>query len=92
MDMIAVGGTWVDVGGGFDVWLPLYLFLSFVLVLSATGWNLTLRKTCMVLALGMLWSWSVNVLSVIPAAAAAVLTASIANMIVRHRARPTRAR
>lgn len=91
MDMIATGGTWVDVGGGFDVWLPLYLFLSFVLVLSATGWNLTIRKTCVAVALGMLWSWSVDMLGVISAGATAVLIASIAGMIVRRRARPTRA-
>jgi hypothetical protein len=92
VDMVAVGGTWVDVGGGFDVWLPLYIFLSFVLVHSATGWYITLRKTGVALALGMLWSWSVGVISVIPAAAAAVLIACIAGMFVRRRARPTRAR
>ena len=92
MDGVAVGGTWVDVGGGFDVWLPLYVFLSFVLVLSATGWYLTIRKACVAIALGMLWSWSVDVLSVIPAAAVAVLIAAIANLIARRRGRPTRTR
>ena len=88
--MIGVGGTFVNVGGGFDVWLPLYLFLSFVLVHMATGWYVTLRKTGVALALGMFWSWSVNVISVIPAAAAAVLIACIAGMIVHRRARPAR--
>ena len=92
MDTIGVGGTWVDVGGGFDVWLPLYVFLSFVLVLSATGSYLTIRKACVAIALGMLWSWSVNRLSVIPAAALAVLIAALANMIVRRRGGPTRTR
>jgi membrane protein implicated in regulation of membrane protease activity len=92
MDMIAVGGTWVDVGGGFDVWLPLYVFLAFVLLFSATGWYLTIRRACLAIALGMLWSWSVNRLSVIPAAAVAVLIAAVANMIVRRRGRPTRSR
>jgi hypothetical protein len=92
MGTVAVGGTWVDVGGGFDVWLPLYVFLSFVLVLSATGWYLTIRKACVAFALGMVWSWSVNRLSVIPAAALAVLIAAVANMIVRRRGGPTRTR
>jgi ABC-type antimicrobial peptide transport system permease subunit len=88
--MVGVGGTFVNVGGGFDVWLPLYIFLSFVLVHSVTGWYVTLRKTGVAVALGMFWSWSVNVISVIPAAAAAVLIACIAGMIVHRRARPTR--
>lgn len=88
--MIGVGGTFVNVGGGFDVWLPLYMFLSFVLVHMATGWYVTLRKTGVAVALGMFWSWSVNVISVIPAAAAAVLIACIAGMIVHRRARPAR--
>jgi membrane protein implicated in regulation of membrane protease activity len=92
MGSIGVGGTWVDVGGGFDVWLPLYVFLSFLLVLSSTGWYLTIRRACAAIALGMFWSWSVNRLSVIPAAALAVLIAAIANMIVRRRGRPTRTR
>ena len=88
--MIGVGGTFVNVGGGFDVWLPLYMFLSFVLVHMATGWYVTLRKTGVAVALGMFWSWSVNVISVIPAAAAAVLIACIAGVIVHRRARPAR--
>jgi hypothetical protein len=90
VETIAVGGTFVNVGGGFDVWLPLYMFLSFVLVHMATGWYVTLRKTLVAVALGMFWSWSVGVISVIPAAAAAVLIACIAGMIVRRRTRPTR--
>ena len=92
MDAIGVGGTWVDVGGGFDVWLPLYVFLAFVLLLSATGWYFTVRRACLAIALGMLWSWSVNRLSVIPAAALAVLIAALANMILRRRGGPTRTR
>lgn len=90
VEIIGVGGTFVNVGGGFDVWLPLYMFLSFVLVHMATGWYVTLRKTGVAVALGMFWSWSVNVISVIPAAAAAVLIACIAGMIVHRRARPAR--
>jgi len=84
--VVGVGGTFVNVGGGFDVWLPLYIFLSFVLVHGVTGWYVTLRKTLMAVALGMFWSWSVNVIHVIPAAATAVLIACIAGMIVRRRA------
>jgi hypothetical protein len=85
---LAVGvPTWGDVGGGFDVWLPLYVLLALLLVMVVSGWRLTLRRALVAIAAGMLWSWSVNPLGVIPAAASAVLAAVVAGAVIRHRRR-----
>ena len=90
MQTLAVGvPTWGDVGGGFDVWLPLYVLLSLLLVTIAKGRGLTFRTSLIALVAGMFWSWSVNVLGVIPAAAFAVLASVIAGAVVRrHRRTP----
>jgi hypothetical protein len=92
MGTIAVGvPMWGDVGGGFDVWLPLYVVLSFAIVIAVTGWRVNLRRTLLAIACGMVWAWSVNRLGVIPAAALALLVAVVAGTIVRRRGRATRA-
>jgi hypothetical protein len=83
---VAVGvPVWGDVGGGWDVWLPVYVGLSFLFVLGAFHWQLTLRRALLAFALGMTWSWSVNLLGVIPAAASAVLLAAISGAVIRGR-------
>lgn len=92
MDIVAVGvPMWGDVGGGFDVWLPLYVALSFAIVMAVTGWRVNVRRALLAVAGGMAWAWSVNRLGVIPAAALVVLVTVLAGAIVRHRGRPTRA-
>ncbi|HET7236120.1 MAG TPA: hypothetical protein VFK59_06775 [Actinomycetota bacterium] len=92
MGTIAVGvPMWGDVGGGFDVWLPVYVVLSFALVMAVVGWGLTTRRALVALAGGMTWSWAVNVLGVIPAASLALVIAVLAGAIVRRRGRATRA-
>lgn len=84
--MLAVGvPLWGDVGGGWDVWLPLYLALSFVVVLAVNGWRINGRRALLAAACGLTWAWSVNRLGVIPAAASAVLIASVAGRLVRRR-------
>lgn len=86
--MLAVGvPMWGDVGGGWDVWLPLYLALAFLLVLGVNGWKLNLPRALLALACGMTWAWSVNRLGVIPAAAFAILIAALSGTVLRHRRR-----
>jgi hypothetical protein len=92
MSVVAFGvPMWGDVGGGWDVWLPLYVALAFVLVLAVNRWRLSLRGSLLAIACGLTWAWSVNRLGVIPAAAAAVLITVIVGAIARSRGRPSRA-
>jgi hypothetical protein len=87
MSMLAVGGQFGDVGGGFDVWLPLYVALAFVLVLAATGPRLSVRKLIAILGFGMVWSWSVNHVGVIVAGGIAILFAILLGSLSRSRRR-----
>ena len=87
MGAIAVGGQFGNVGGGFDVWLPLYIALAFVLVLAATGPRLSVRKGIAILGFGMVWSWSVNHIGVIVAGGLAILFAIALGSISRSRRR-----
>jgi len=76
-----------DVGGGFDVWLPLYVAFAFVLVLVATGPRLSVRKLLAILVFGMVWSWSVNHVGVIVAGGLAIVFAVVLNSVSRSRRR-----
>ena len=86
--MVAVGvPTWGDVGGGWDVWLPLYIALAFLLVLGLSGWRINLRRALFAVACGMTWAWSVNRVGVLPAAALAAVVAVVAGAMLRRRGR-----
>ena len=87
MQTLAVGGQFGDVGGGFDVWLPLYVAFAFVLVLVATGPRLSVRKLLAILVFGMVWSWSVNHVGVIVAGGLAIVFAVVLNSVSRSRRR-----
>jgi hypothetical protein len=85
--MVAVGvPMWGDVGGGFDVWLPVYVALALILVVWITG-RLTLRGGVVAIAIGMLWSWSTNHVGVVVASCLAILLAMIVGGLLRRRAR-----
>jgi hypothetical protein len=82
---VAVGvPIWGDVGGGFDLWPPLYVALSLVAILSIAGRRVTARKLLMAVAAGTLWSWATDVVGVIPAAAWAVLLTAICGAAYRR--------
>jgi hypothetical protein len=74
-----------ELDGGFDVWLPLYLVLSFVLVMNVVGWRVSVRATIASVVGGHLWWWATTPLGVIPAAAAALLVVLAATEVGRRK-------
>lgn len=87
--MLGVGVPRVELlGGDFDLWLPLYMLLSFLLIRTAARVRLTIATSVVAFVGGTLWAWSAGVFGVIPAGATAVLVAIAAGGIVQRVLRP----
>ena len=83
--MLGVGvGMWPDPSGGYDLWLPVLVLVSFVLIRVVGGLRFGVRTAVAALVLGTLWSWSTEAIGVLPATAWAVLVAFFAGGIVRR--------
>jgi hypothetical protein len=75
---------WPEPSGDYDLWLPVLVLLSFVLIRVLGGLRFGVRSAVAALVLGTLWSWSTEPLGVLPATALAVLLAFVAGGIVRR--------
>ena len=83
--ILGVGvGMWPDPSGGYDLWLPVLVLLSFVLIRVVGGLRFGVRTAVAALVLGTLWSWSTEAIGVLPATAWVVLVAFFAGGIVRR--------
>ena len=83
--ILGVGvGMWPDPTGGYDLWLPVLVLLSFVLIRVVGGLRFGVWTAVAALVLGTLWSWSTEAIGVLPATAWVVLVAFFAGGIVRR--------
>lgn len=82
--ILAVGVPAETPTGGFDVWIPAYVVLSLALVRFVAGLRIRTVTALAALAFAMVWTWAVNVVGVIPAAAFAMLAAFTAGELVRR--------
>jgi len=83
--ILGVGvGMWPDPSGGYDLWLPVLVLISFVLIRVVGGLRFGVRTAVAALVLGTLWSWSAEAIGVLPATAWAVLVALVAGGVVRR--------
>jgi hypothetical protein len=81
---------WGDVGGGFDVWLPLYMVSTLLLIRFVARIRLSVTSSIAAFAGGTLWAWWAGSAGAIPAAALAVLLAVVLGEVVRRHPRPER--
>ena len=83
--ILGVGvGRWPDPTGAYDLWLPVLVLISFVLMRVVGGLRFGVRTAVAAVVLGTLWSWSTEAVGVIPASAWVVLVAFFAGAIVRR--------
>lgn len=83
--ILGVGvGMWPEPTGAYDLWLPVLVLLSFVLIRVVGGLRLGVRTAVAAVVVGTLWSWSTEVVGVVPATAWAVLVAFVGGGIARR--------
>ena len=75
MEILGVGVPRQVTHGGFDFWLPTYVVLSLVLLMSLGRLRLGVASLVAAFVAGTAWAWVAGTTGVLPAAAGAVLLA-----------------
>ena len=78
---------WPEPTGGFQVWLPVFVVLGFVVIRVIAGLRIGVATSIAALVGGTLWAWWIDTAGVIPASAGIVLVAFVAGSVIRRRAR-----
>ncbi|MGH2634691.1 MAG: hypothetical protein ACRDHU_00845 [Actinomycetota bacterium] len=82
--ILAVGGPAPQIPPNWDFWLPAYMVLSFLLIVTLVRGRVTPWTGAVCLAAGTLWAWADNAMGVVPAGALAVLVAVLIGAVRRR--------
>jgi hypothetical protein len=83
-EILGVGvGAWPDPGGGFDLWLPVLVGASFVLIRVVIGLRITPIAAFAAVVGATLWAWMRDVIGLLPSIGVVVLVALACGEAVR---------